>query len=305
MEEKLGPQVIRRCRKCGAILDEWLITQAAEYHVGCDPETELQDRNAVLKEQVIELVTFVDDNSSRSKQQMIGPSELGNDCDQFIARKLAGMPEINKRHDKWPAIVGTGVHAWLEKAVAYYNEAVYDEDLRHWKTEVTVQIDDMIEGHTDVWTGLDVLDWKTASPDRLRKYRTQGVPEKYRVQAHLYGRGHAAAGRRVRDVVLVFLPRSGFLKDMYIWREPYNEDVAYDALERMYRIGNETIIAGLPESGNWAEIAIKPGPDCYMCPFFIERASDAGPDTQGCPGNSGTAADRASSSKARATKGLL
>jgi hypothetical protein len=236
---------------------------------------------------------------------MIGPSELGSDCDQFIARKLAGMPEINQRLDKWPAIVGTGVHAWLEKAVEIYNELVYDEDLRHWKTEITVKIDGMVEGHTDVWTGLDVIDWKTASPDRLRKYRTQGVPEKYRVQAHLYGRGHALAGRPVRDVVLVFLPRSGFLKDMYIWREPYNEDVALHALERMYRVGNEAIAAGLPESGNWTQIATTPGPDCYMCPFFVDRASDAEPDTQGCPGNSGTAQDRAVSAKAKATKGLL
>lgn len=297
-----------RCTGCGKMMHQVLIDQGAIYHPTCDPQVVFDQRNAELRDQVISLVEWTDANAARSLQVEIGPSEMGNPCDQQIARRLANMPQVNFRIDPWPAIMGTAVHQWLEKAVARYQKDFPEPTpVRKWETEVELPIDAMINGHTDLYTHEhDVVDWKTAGPDRFATMRKHGPPPWYKIQCHLYGYAHEQAGRPVRDVVLAFLPRAGKLKDMFLWREKYDRRIAVEAIRRTYKIGEDAIAAGvLEDPQNWALVPTLPGEYCWHCPFFVDRPAEYAPDALGCPGRSKSAEDRRNDSLARFNKGLV
>lgn len=243
--------------------------------------------NVALKQEITEMVLWAENSSPRSQQRAIGPSELGDPCDRQVAYRIAGTPEINVFRDPWPAIVGTAVHAWLQKAVDAYQESHYLPQGPAWMTELGVQPDLLVQGHSDVYNSRtqSVVDWKTAGVDAMRKYR-KAVPPGYITQIQLYGLGHSRAGRPVKDVVLVFLPRSGWLGDMFIHREPYDETVALAALERMYRLGSRLIDLDIETNPHrFAQIEATPGDSCVWCPLFNK---DLEPDTaasdKGCPG---------------------
>jgi len=293
------------CEKCGQPIDEFWTKQNIFSHPACDNVLDM--RNESLRKKLIEVIKWADEHSARSQQVEIGPSEMGDPCDQKVARILAGMPRVNFRPDPWAAIVGTSIHAWLEKAINFYQDNVQDPVTNLW-TEMEVRLDDLIPGHTDVYdprTG-DVIDYKTTGPDGIATMKAHGPLERYKVQGHLYGYAHKQAGREVRDVVLVFLPRAGRLKDMFIWREPYNEQVAKDALARVYALVEKAIsldIANQPDS--WAQFKMQPSQACWYCPFFVARPAEQLPDAKGCPGNSKPEAEYKQAAEDRFAKGLI
>lgn len=306
--EPVPPPVNPRCGACGKILAATLIEQGIKYHIMCDPQIEMDRRNDELKQHLTNVVLWVEEHSPRSQQVEIGPSEMGNPCDQRIARTLAGMPRTNFRIDPWPAIVGTAVHKWLERAVGVYSEHYPDgTPVRKWQTEVELLLDGIIPAHSDLYTHeFDVVDYKTTSPDIHRKIKKDGPQPWYVVQGHLYGYGHRAAGRPVRDIVLAFLPRAGWLRDMYLWREPYNEQIALDAIERVYWLGNEAIRLGVLEAPvNWAQIQVTPGEHCWSCPFYVNRPAEQLPDGEGCPGTSVSGSEMEAAELKRFGKGLI
>jgi len=298
-----------RCKnpKCGALLDKIYVDAGLAYHPKCDPSVELDDRNVELKDKLIQLITLVDQNSTRSRQRMIGPSEMGVECDQRLARSIAGLPEINFNWDPWAAIVGTSIHKWLEQAVPDFVRLTNDEWVRFWETEMNVLLDDTVPGHTDIYDRLtgDVIDYKGASPDAIKGYIRGKEPRvSYRVQGHLYGYAHEQAGRKVRDVVLVFLPRQGKLTGIYIHREPYQRDIAQAALERFYRVTNTLIAENIPATGRWDLIEMTPK-DCYICPFWRDRPGGT-PDGESCPGSAiADLEERQKAADARFARGLL
>lgn len=300
------------CRFCGTVLDEFLTSQGLDIHPMCDRDEEnvMAERNAELKSQLMEIINWADTHSARSQQVAIGPSEIGNPCDQRVARVLAGMEQKNGRFDPWAGIVGTSIHAWMQNAVDRYlkeSGLPAGHPLRAWKTEVRVKADDLIAGSSDLYTG-DVVDYKSSSSDKIKVMRAKGkeaIPPSYLVQGHIYGLGQDKAGRPVRDIVLVFMPRNGLIKDMYLYREPYDVDVALKALDRMYRIADELIEANLPESGDWSTIEMMPSNDCWYCPFYVDRPAEQGPDAYGCPGNSKPLEERQTSASARFDKDFL
>jgi hypothetical protein len=117
-----------------------------------------------LKQELSEIILWNEQNSPRSKQVAIGPSELGDACDRRLAYRIAGVPAVNIWADPWPAIVGTSIHAWLEKAINQYQERNGD---RGWLTELRVRPDEMVQGSSDVFnarTGT-VVDWKAQPVD--------------------------------------------------------------------------------------------------------------------------------------------
>lgn len=276
------PPVQSLCKGCGKMMAQTLIDQGIEYHPTCDLVfIETERRNHALKDKLMEVINYVNDNSERSLQMEIGPSEMGYECDARIGRILAGMPKVNYRMDMWAAIVGTSIHKWLEEAVISYQHMVGDDWTDKWRTEEKVQVDDLIPAHTDLWDGQDVVDYKGSSPAVIKDMRLHGPPVHYKIQIQLYGKARARTGQKVRDVVLVFLPRVGWLKDMYIWRQPYDEAVADAAIARVYGIGKSLIdlqVVDHPE--RWAEIPRETSA-CWYCPFYTSRPA---PDDLGCPG---------------------
>lgn len=254
----------------------------------CTPLPEsyrLEDaKGAAFAQQYIDVIVDAIINSDRSLQKMIGPSEIGDPCPRRIGYKLLGMPE-NDLRPNWKATVGTGTHMWLETAFDKYNLAnahLYGHQERFYiETKVIVgEVNGkLIPGSCDLYDRVTatVVDHKTCGPSMLKKYRRQGPGQQYRDQAQLYGRGWQRAGLPVTRVMIVFLPRQGELEDAYIWHEPYNEQIALDALQRVEGVDLTVTALG------WAALELLPAVEAYCtyCPFFSHRSTDL---TKGCPG---------------------
>ena len=168
-------------------------------------------------------------NHPRGLQTLIGPSEIGIPCDRALLYKLAQTPEPRRPDPPWKPQVGTACHNQMEE---WFRKHPDD-----WEVEQKLPVGrigpDIIKGSTDLFFRAGaVIDHKFVGPSRLKKYRRHGPSPEYKVQAHTYGRGWKLEGWPVKIVMIVFLPRDGELRDTYFWWEPYNEQIAFDALAR-------------------------------------------------------------------------
>lgn len=274
------------CEACGKIME--VVEPGFHYHVGCIPMFTaipgmkgMSEFDLGVKEDIIEVVRWADANRSRSKQVALGCSEVGHACERRLAYRIAGTPASGYSNDPWPAVVGTAVHAWMEEAVRLFQEA---HGLDHWVTEMEVLPSPIVKGHTDLYDAKRklVLDWKFPSPDNLRKMREDGVPEQYRIQVHLYGLGHVNAGRQVERVGIAAMGRQGWLKDCWVWSEPFNFELAQNAIRRIYSIGKTLMTADLSDPVTWQSIPATPTRLCSWCPFHRREKKMA--DEKGCPG---------------------
>lgn len=220
-------------------------------------------------------------NSARSRQKKIGPSEIGVACQRALAYKLAGTEERPDNRLPWAPIQGTAVHAYIAEALEKHNAQIGRE---RWIVEQRVWPDDEISGSGDAFdcdTGT-VIDWKLVGDSSIYKYRKQMRPE-YRIQAHLYGLGHERAGRDVKWVRIVCLSRGWDYGKSWEWTEPYDPEIAINALARMY--GTEDLLRSLNVVDNphlWGVVPATFGPDCRYCRFFRPNTPA---DASGCPGD--------------------
>lgn len=270
-----------KCLLCGGPMDELLIKRGVAFHPTCDDQDPTEANE--LKREVQALIRWTDANSPRSLQKRIGPSEMGDTCDRRIAYRIAEIPEVNSVRDPWPAIVGTAIHRWMESAVEKHQRARRGGMVDAWTTEMAVSPDPLAQGHSDVYDAdkQRVIDWKTAGAAVLKKIKAQGPPARYIYQANLYGLGHENAGRPVKDIALVFLPRAGWLSSVYVWRDIYRRDLAEYAVDRVYKLG-DLLLGGFEP---W-EIPAAPSDDCGFCPFYAPGDSLMGVEasSNGCPG---------------------
>ncbi len=241
----------------------------------------------LIKDELLGRIRHAIQHHPRSQQTAIGPSEVGIPCARRLGYKLLGFPE---RDDKpnWKATVGTAGHAWLEDVFHGDNMALVslpqNEGAERWLLETRVHTGDYngkpVDGSCDLYDRVTatVVDWKFVGPTQLKKYRSKGASEQYRTQAHLYGRGFQQAGLPVDTVMVVFLPRDGELHDTHVWHEPYDEQVAIDALSRL--AGIDLAVQALGP----AALSALPTADAYctFCPFYKVQSTDL---TEGCPGH--------------------
>jgi len=224
-------------------------------------------------------------NSERSLQLLPGPSELGSPCSRLLGYKMLGIPE-RVRVPNWKATVGTGTHLWMETAFDRYNlaNAQFLNGQERFYIETRVNVGEVngvpITGSCDVYdrvTGT-VVDWKTCGPTILEKRRRKGPGQQYRIQAHLYGRGWQRAGLPVTRVMIVFFPRNGELDDAHVWSEPYDEQIAIDALQRVEGIDHATRALGT------AALELLPTDNvyCSTCAYFKAKSTNL---EEGCPGD--------------------
>jgi len=237
-----------------------------------------------LKHELSQVILWNEHNAPRSLQRAIGPSELGDPCDRKLAYRIAGVEQVNFG-DPWPAIVGTSIHDWLERAINRYQSTVKDLG---YLTECRVYPDPMVKGRSDLFhvpTGT-VVDHKTSGADGMRKIRKGIIPDGYRTQVQVYGLGHRRAGREVKSVALIFYPRSGWLDDAYVWVEPYDEQVAVVALRRLYRIAYELLDYDIESNPHRFQLVEPtPGDACVWCPFYLRESDvDTPASERGCPG---------------------
>lgn len=174
----------------------------------------------------------------RSAQILIGPSEIGTECSRAMLYKLAKEPEPPQAPGKgWKPQVGTACHTQQEtwfNTVTTPNGTTPDD----WETEQRVAVGsigpDTIHGHTDLYAKSGtIIDHKFVGSWKLKTVKSHKDPGNlYRVQAHTYGKGWQDDGFPIHIVMIAFHPRDGELTDSYYWWEPYDRQIAVDALAR-------------------------------------------------------------------------
>lgn len=183
---------------------------------------------------IIELIDAGARTQPRTLQKQIGPSEVGTPCRRQLAYKLLQAPKgATAFNDPLPSMIGTGAHAEMERCARARNaELGYNRYL----IEKKVTVRPGLTGSCDLFDiiGGVVYDWKFLSTSRLLKYRSGPSPV-YRTQAHLYGLGFANEGFQVNAVSILLIPRGGQRKDGYQLTEPWDRQIALDALDRIDR----------------------------------------------------------------------
>lgn len=184
--------------------------------------------------------------AERSQQTAIGPSEIGNPCTRCLARHALGLRVTREFDDPWCRILGTAGHAWLDEAAEGWN--VRHEQGRFIAENRVQPHPDLLPrgGKVDLYdeTTKTVVDHKIVGLEQLRKYRISGPGEKYRIQGHIYGLGYGRTGKPVEHVAVAFWPRGGRLTDLYVWTEPYDVDIAMNALKRWRTIKEQAEALG-------------------------------------------------------------
>ena len=165
--------------------------------------------------------------TERSRQTVIGISEVGMDCRKCVARKLAEKPRTPD--GSWFPFIGTAVHAQLEEGFARWDDYILEEKLfvHEYKNLKLAGSCDMY--HKD---GV-VNDWKVVGQEALKKAAKGNIKNQYRVQAMLYGLGWKKKGYDVTHVTLTFLPRDLDLPNAQVVMLRYDEQVAMDALAEL------------------------------------------------------------------------
>ena len=208
------------------------------------------------KELLLTALKAGDAKRSRSTQVQIGPSELGG-CRRKVWYRLNDQPETNDNEMKLAAIMGTAIHAEIEKALADNPDVLIETLVEH----------NGMKAHIDCYvpaTG-DVIDWKTSKVRNLLYFPT--TQQRWQVQT--YGYLLAKNGHDVKRVSLVAIARDGDERDIKVHTEDYDESVAMQAL-------------------NWLE-AIKSSPeapdperDSSYCKFYCKFYDASG--EMGCVG---------------------
>ncbi len=233
----------------------------------------------------------------RSQQTAIGPSELGQTCERKVAMTLLEVAPINHERDEWTSSVGHAIHTWMEGAFLHANALLLQEGKpARWLTEQTVHIRTGLAGHCDVydlWTNT-VLDHKFPGVTAIRKYKKAVDPatgrpgwpgQQYQWQAHTYGLGWKKIGFPVKSVAIACYPRSGLIRDTWLWQEPFREDIAQKALDRMDGLLVAMNVAEeLGDLGTFLSQLGRDTTNCTWCPFWTGGPNPSTNPEKGCAG---------------------
>ena len=208
------------------------------------------------KELLLTALKAVDAKRSRSTQVQIGPSEVGG-CRRKVWYRLNDQPETNDGELKLASIMGTAIHAEIERALADNKDVLIETEVEY----------NGMKAHIDCFvpsTG-DVIDWKTSKVRNLSYFPTN----QQRWQVQLYGYLLAKNGYAVNRVSLVAIARDGDERDVKVHTEDYNESIALEALGWL---------AAVKE----AKEAPAPEKDASYCQFYCKFYDASG--QMGCVG---------------------
>jgi CRISPR/Cas system-associated exonuclease Cas4 (RecB family) len=213
------------------------------------------------KELLIEVLRAKDAGRARSKQTQVGPSELGG-CRRKVWYRINGREATNDNELKLAAIMGTAIHAEIEKSIS-----VLDPKGEKYLVETEVEYNGM-KAHIDLYipeTG-DVIDWKTVKVKNLSYFPTQ--QQRWQVQVYGYLLDKSGKGKP-RTVNLVAIARDGDERDVKVHSEPYDPEIAEEALNWL---------AAIKESA----VAPEPERDQSYCRFYCKYFDESG--KVGCTG---------------------
>ena len=102
------------------------------------------------KELLLTALRATDAKRSRSTQVQIGPSEVGG-CRRKVWYRLNDQPETNDNELKLAAIMGTAIHAEIERALADNPDVLIETGVEY--NGMKAHIDCFVPGTGDVMTG--------------------------------------------------------------------------------------------------------------------------------------------------------
>lgn len=233
-----------------------------------------------LRNEMRDAVKAWEASRPRSKQRRVGASDVGHPCTRYLAYRATGAPEIGQPGDPWPAIVGTSCHEWVLTQA-------FQNDPRWTLCTSSVEIGPELYGRYDlmratmrgVSKGAIIIDHKVLNKEGLGLLKAGTPKPQYRVQVHMYGFGAYRMGIDVSDVAIAGWPRSGFLRDLVVWTEPFSMDVVEETFQRWYTI-KEASPAFTPEI--FTMLPMVDGP-CAFCPWFAPTIAGDHPELA-CPG---------------------
>ena len=179
---------------------------------------------------LLEVLTAKDKTRARSTQVRIGPSEVGG-CRRRTYYRLHEQPKTNLTL-RLPAIMGTAIHKTIEEA--FYREDPFGEK---YVLEMEVEFNGLM-GHVDLYMPdkKELVDWKTT---KLKSIKTFPSHEQ-KMQVNLYGYLLRNNGYELETVTLVAIPRDGDERNIVVFSEPYNEEIALEGLEWLKELDTYT-----------------------------------------------------------------
>jgi len=202
-----------------------------------------------MKDLLIEILRNKDAARSRSTQKQVGPSELGG-CRRKVWYRLNDQPETNDNELKLAAIMGTAIHAEIEKALA-----IADPTGEKYVVETEVEYNGM-KAHIDLWipeTG-DVVDWKTVKVKNLSYFPSQ--QQRWQVQVYGYLLEKSGKGNP-RNVNLVAIARDGDERDVKVHSEPYDPKIAEEAMNWLSAIKESAEVPEPEKDENYCKLYCK------------------------------------------------
>jgi len=245
--------------------------------------TPLGDDASNLADRIKSVVNNRSANAPRSQQRAIGLSEVGEVCVRKTSYKMLDWARTNPATDPWASISGTAIHAWLADAFGEFPDL--------YLVEHPVKVTDQLGGTMDLFDKANktVIDHKCVGATSMRSRKKDGMTYQQRIQINLYGLGieNEFGIGSVKKVALAFYPLGGRLDGLHTIVEPYNRQLALDAIQRLE--DTQVLLWQLdPEANpkNWDLIPTTPTRSCSYCPWFLPFSKDG---SKGCPGEENAA----------------
>lgn len=174
-----------------------------------------------------------ENRSPRSQQAtdgILGPSDIGF-CRQkavLVTRQVAPTDKTNK----WPAMVGTALHNYIEFALAKTYPDWLFGSIDHTRVTATLPSGAQISGHPDIVIPdrNTVLDIKTV--DGFEWVKRNGVSDSHKYQRHLYALGCIQSGIFDEDkpvyVGNLYFDRSGKEQIPILHIEQFDSELSYE-----------------------------------------------------------------------------
>ena len=210
----------------------------------------------------------------RDKQTLIGASEIGNPCDYCIANRLVKTPKAQSKY--WlGAKLGTAMHRELEHEELKHIETPENyrfEVLKGARIEQSIYLGD-IPGYGTLKSKPDLvlvsaehlIDHKSSTRDKTKKYKLDGVPGQYYYQQQLYAWALNRSGVTITRISLAFVNRDGQTDDdIWVYSFDYDEEAALTAWHRL-----EGIWEYVSTGGDIDEL--ESDPDCFYCKVVLHR----------------------------------
>ena len=245
--------------------------------------TPLGDDASNLADRIRSVVNNRSANAPRSQQRAIGLSEVGEVCVRKTSYKILDWEKTNPATDPWASISGTAIHSWLADAFSEFPDLYLVEHL--------VKVTEQLGGTMDLFdiANKTVIDHKCVGATSMRSRKKDGMTYQQRIQINLYGLGieNELGIGSVSKVALAFYPLGGRLDGLHTIVEPYNRQLALDAIQRLE--DTQVLLWQLdPEASpkNWDLIPTTPTKSCSYCPWFLPFSKDG---SKGCPGEENAA----------------